>query len=191
MVEIPGRGAVTLERPPGANGGWSDIGVLHAHQRCTDIAPLACTAKNAAKISAAVEIPPACGKPAHHWVIRTGGLVSEPLIEAYPGWHRRLVRCVTTRLDRTTHTPRILSAHITEEIVTLEQSRRDYAARSPPREPLLQAPNREEEMRAPETSSRRGLRSGPGKWSASGSRASTSDGRPSGTGPRMWSRGFK
>src|SRR3989442_13868600 len=33
MMEIPGRGPVALERPPGANGGWSDIGVLHAHQR--------------------------------------------------------------------------------------------------------------------------------------------------------------
>src|SRR5713226_2231171 len=50
--ELAGAGLVALERPPGREwAAWRDIDV-HAHQRGTDISPLACTAGNTVGLSA-------------------------------------------------------------------------------------------------------------------------------------------
>src|SRR5437879_11803851 len=59
--------------------------------------PLACTAKNVAKIGAGWKSRSPCGKPAHDWTIRTGGLVSgppPPAVLQQPGFREaQIARC--------------------------------------------------------------------------------------------------
>ena len=63
-------GVWALERPQGANGRPGEISMCTCTGTCTDISPLACTAKNAARISAGWKSGSSCGNLVGGWWYR-------------------------------------------------------------------------------------------------------------------------